>query len=303
MARWRELARRGLMALIGGPTLALGGRSGVVVERLPPLESRLLGEPRVIEVYLPRDYAEDTARAYPVLYANDGQDMEAVDLAGTLDSLQRTRRMRPVIVVAVHATERTEDYGTAGIPNAQGLGARAARYDQFLLEEVVPLIESRYRVARGPANTAIMGWSLGGLSAFDLAWRHPERFGLVGVFSGAFWWRTDDRSVASKQASRIMHRRVRATQTKSRLRIWFETGREDETSDRDGNGVIDAIQDTQELVAELEHKGYRAGQDVVHITVHGQHDLPTWKRVLPTWLEWAFPETGTSGNEGTPPRK
>ena len=160
---------------------------------------------------------------------------------------------------------------------------------QFLLTEVMTLIEARYRVVPGPASTAIMGWSPGGLSAFDLAWRHPDRFSAVGVFSGSFWWRTDDHDVPAKQASRIMHRRVRETPGHPALRMWLETGLQDETSDRDGDGVIDAVQDTGELVGELEQKGYRPGLDVVHITVIGGHDLPTWKRLLPEWLAWAFP--------------
>lgn len=289
MARWRDLARRGLVALVGGPTLALGARDGVTVERLPAFESRLLGENRTVDVFLPRGYAEQDTVTYPVIYANDGQDMEAVDLRGTLDSLQRTGRMAPVILVAIHATERVQDYGTAYIPNAQGLGARADRYGQFVLTELMTLVETRYRVRTGPAETAIMGWSLGGLSAFDLAWRHPERFGAVGVFSGAFWWRTDDSSIETRQASRIMHRRIRDTPGHPPLRMWFETGRQDEQADRDQDGVIDAIQDTEELVATLEQKGYRRGLDVVHLTIEGRHDLPTWKRILPEWLVWAFP--------------
>jgi enterochelin esterase-like enzyme len=215
--------------------------------------------------------------------------MTAVDLLGILDSLQQAGAMAPALVVAVHATERVLDYGTAGIPNAQGLGARAGRYQRFLLDELMPAIDARYRVARGPATTAVMGWSLGGLSAFDLAWRHPERFGTVGVFSGAFWWRTDDSSPAAKQASRIMHRRVRETTTHPTVRMWFETGLQDESADRDGDGVIDAVQDTEELLAVLTRKGYRRGLDMVHLTVEGRHDLPTWKRLLPEFLVWAYP--------------
>ncbi len=289
MARWRELARRGLVALMGGPALAGVPRDQVVVERLPPFESRRLGENRTIDVFLPRGYARDSVTTYPVLYANDGQDMDSVDLAGALDSLQRTGAMAQIIVVAVHATDRLQDYGTAYVANAQGLGSRADRYGQFLLAELMTMIEARYRVARGPVNTAIMGWSLGGLSAFDLAWRHADRFGTVGVFSGAFWWRTDDTDPATKQASRIMHRRVRETPGHPLLRMWFETGREDESADRDRDGIIDAIQDTEELVVELEKKGYRRGPEMVHLIVEGKHDLPTWKRLLPEWLTWAFP--------------
>jgi len=274
---------------MGGPTLTAGAGSQVVVERLPPLESRLLGEARTVDVFLPAGYAMEPLASYPVLYANDGQDMEAVALAAILDSLRRSGRMAAAIVVAVHATERVVDYGTACVPNAQGLGARADRYGQFLLTELMPLIETRYRIRRGAEHTAIMGWSLGGLSAFDLAWRHADRFGAVGVFSGAFWWRTDDLDVQARQASRIMHRRVRETPGRPALRMWFQTGLRDETADRDGDGVIDAIQDTEELVIELERKGYRRGRDMVHQTVDGSHDLPTWKRLLPEWLAWAFP--------------
>ncbi len=199
--------------------------------------------------------------------------------------------MAPAIVVAIHATgDRIQDYGTAGVPNAQGYGSKADKYERFLLEELMPDIETRYRTLRGSASTAVMGWSLGGLSAFDMAWINPDRIGAVGVFSGSFWWRTDDTSPATKATSRIMHRRIRETQKKPALRMWFETGLQDENSDRDSNGVIDAIQDTEELIGELNRKGYHRGTDIVHLTVEGKHDLPTWKRVLPEFLVWAFPK-------------
>lgn len=287
MSGWREIWRRGLLAL--GPTLALGSRDGVEVERLPPFPSALLGESRTIDVFLPRGYSSEGGRVYPVLYANDGQDMKAVDLAGQLDSLQKIGAMEPTIVVAIHATERVHDYGTSGTPNAQGLGDRATLYERFMLEELMPAINAKYRTARGPAYTATMGWSLGGLSAFDMAWNHPDQFGLAGVFSGSFWWRTDDATIEAKQVSRIMHRRVRETEPRPRIRAWFETARMDENSDRDGDGVIDSIQDTEELVSELVRRGFRRGVDVVHLTVEGKHDLPTWKRLLPEFLVWLYP--------------
>ncbi len=287
MTSWGERWRRSLVAL--GPVLAFGVRDRVEVERLPPFESRNLGETRTIDVFLPRGY-QSSHLSYPVLYANDGQDMAPIDLAGILDSLQASTSMAPAIVVAIHATgDRIQDYGTAGIPNAQGYGSRADKYERFMLEELMPSIESRYRTLGGPASTAVMGWSLGGLSAFDMAWTHSDRIGAVGVFSGSFWWRTDDSSPANKAHSRIMHRRIRETAKKPALRMWFETGLQDENSDRDSNGVIDAIQDTEELIGELNRKGFHRGTDVVHLTVEGKHDLATWKRLLPEFLTWAFP--------------
>jgi len=280
-----------MVAIIGGQSLTSFARDRVVVERLAPFESHILGEARTIDVFLPRGYARDSTQRYPILYANDGQDMETIELRVMLDSLQRTGAMAPVIVVTIHATERMQDYGIAGIPNAQGRGARADRYSQFLLEELMPAIERRFRVAAGPAHAAAMGWSLGGLSVFDLAWRHPERIGAVGVFSGAFWWRTDDTDAKTKQSSRIMHRRVRETRSNPALRLWLETGLQDEQADRDGDGVIDSIQDTEELITELTRLGFRRGSNVVHLTVQGGHNLPTWRRILPEFLVWAFPRS------------
>jgi enterochelin esterase-like enzyme len=214
--------------------------------------------------------------------------MEAVGLVPALDSLAAGGVIDPPIVVAVHAGDgRLQNYGTAGQPNAQGLGAGAADYERFLVRELLPLIERRYRVRAGGA--AIMGWSLGGLSAFDLAWRNSSRFQRVGVFSGSFWWRTDDASVESRQSSRIVHRRVRNTAALPRLEIWLEAGLQDETADRDNNGVIDAIQDTRELIEILVGRGMKEGRELQYLELDGGHDLETWSQALPRFLAWAFP--------------
>jgi enterochelin esterase-like enzyme len=195
--------------------------------------------------------------------------------------------MQPIIVIAVHAGEdRLQNYGTVGQPNAQGLGSRAEAYEKFIVRELVPLVERRYRTQRGRA--AIMGWSLGGLSAFDIAWRNGRTFQNVGVFSGSFWWRTDDSSTEAKQSSRIMHRRVRGSRRPPGLRAWFEVGRQDEKDDRDMNGVIDAIQDTRELIDALRQKGLHEGTDIQYLEIDGGHNVETWSTVLPQFLVWAF---------------
>ena len=242
-----------------------------------------------MDVYLPPGYDSVGSARYPVLYLNDGQDAAAIGLLPTLDSLTVRGRIPPLIVVAIHANDqRMQDYGTAGTPNAQGFGARALLYERFVLEEVMPWAAARYRLRTGPAHTAVVGSSLGGLGAFDLAWRHPDVFGTVGTMSGSFWWRTQDGTVEQKQASRVALAMVREATPLPRLRIWLETADGDETSDRDNNGTIDSIQDTDDLVNALVARGYTRGKDVVHITVQGGHNQETWGRVLPAFLEFAF---------------
>ena len=253
--------------------------------------SRSLANQRTVEIYLPPGYATGD-RSYPVLYANDGQDMTALRLKSTLTDLYKDGTLELLVVVAVYAAtgERINEYGTASSPNSMGQGRQAALYQQFLTTELLPYINEHYRTLTDPTHTAVMGASLGGLSAFDTAWCHPALFGKVGVFSGSFWWRTDDRGVAAQQASRIMHKLIRQSPTRDGLQMWFEAGTQDESADRDRNGVIDAIQDTTELMDELRLKGYRIGQDMVYVEVAGgKHNQETWAKVLPDFLKWAFP--------------
>jgi enterochelin esterase-like enzyme len=263
----------------------------VSVKTLERFRSKQLHNQRVITVFLPPDYESQPEKSYKVLYLNDGQDAATIQLAETLAELIAHHEIEPIIVVAIHATrDRLHEYGTAGIPNARGLGKKARKYTFFILGEVLPYINRRYRTLPGPVNTAIMGFSLGGLMAFDLAWNHPDVFGAVGVFSGSLWWRTDDADTHARQESRIMHRRVRDTESPGYLRLWFQAGTDDEQDDRDNNGVIDAIQDTTELIDELARKGFRRGIDMVYTQVEGgEHNQATWGFILPYFLRWTFP--------------
>src|SRR5512136_39000 len=206
----------------------------VITKTVERFRSKQLHNQRGLTIFLPPDYDRQPDRSYKVLYVKDGQDMPAGKMAEALVALMAPHEIEPIIVVAIHATrDRLQEYGTAGIPNARGLGKKAYKYSFFVLDEVLPYINRRYRTLTGPVNTAIMGWSLGGLMAFDLAWNHPDVFGAVGVFSGSFWWRTDDADMHARQESRIMHRRVRDADAPGCVRMWFQAGTNDEKEDRD----------------------------------------------------------------------
>src|SRR5204863_1086178 len=58
-------------------------------------------------------------------------------------------------------------------------------YEDFLVREFLPGIESRYRVAPGRANRAVSGVSMGGYGALHLAFRHPELFSSASAHSAA----------------------------------------------------------------------------------------------------------------------
>ena len=262
----------------------------ITIERTVQVDAPQLGGQRALTVYLPPDYEDIPKRAWPLLLAHDGQEMDAWKLTEALARHHAAGGETPVVAALAAGPDRLQDYGTAGVTNAQGHGARAAQFQMFVTETVLPRLRRRYRLHSGPARNAVIGASLGGLSAFDLAWRRPHVFGSVGAFSGSFWWRTDDTDVVAQQATRIPHRRVRTTAIAPALRLWFQTGTRDEQADRDGNGVIDAIQDTTELIDELAAKGLRRGHEVAyHEIPGGEHNPATWARALPEFLAWAFP--------------
>jgi enterochelin esterase-like enzyme len=252
--------------------------------------STFLQYSRSLFVYLPPGYDETPQRQYPVLYLNDGQDREQLKLHETLARMYERRLIEPVIVVAVPTNEdRLQEYGTAVAPNAQGLGKKAGAYGRFLTEEVIPLVNARFRTTEEAEKTAVAGMSLGGLSAFDIAWNHPDLFGIVGIFSGSFWWRAakDETNVPPNKS--IMHQVVLREPRQSKLKIWLEAATRDETSDRDNNGIIDAIQDTQELIEALVSVGYQEKKDVIYVEVEGgRHNYETWSKIFPEFLKWAF---------------
>jgi len=262
----------------------------VQVVTLPDFASAALGNSREITVFLPPEYVQSNTRRYPTLYVNDGQDQEALQIRETLAKLFLREQILPIIVVAVPTNDdRLQEYGTAVCPNAQELGTKAAEYGRFFTTELMPAINQQFRTSQNPAETGIFGVSLGGLSAFDIAWNHPELFGLVGVMSGSFWWRAGEAETAMPPDRLIVHEMVKGTAVKPHLRFWFEAATQDEASDRDNNGVIDAIQDTLELIEELEKIGFSRGADVVYMEVPGgRHNYDTWAQLFPQFLRWAF---------------
>ena len=267
----------------------------VTVETVSLFSKFMNGMERVASVYLPGEYGNFTSRHYKVLYAFDGQQLPGIAFEQYLNSLTSSHQIEPVIVVAVESIEgdqRQEELGAGPYINVFGWGTRSDAFNKFLVSELIPKINNQYRTLSGPQNTGVMGWSLGGLTAFYLAWMYPEVFGIVGAFSPSLWWRVKSAAGFELQ-SRVMYQLVRDAKIRPGLRMWFEAGTKEEPySDIDKNGVPDMIQDIQDILDLLGKKGYRIGIDMVYVQVEGGQHLPTtWAKVLPDFLHFAFPYT------------
>lgn len=226
-----------------------------------------------------------------LLLVNDGQDLLTMNFESMLREIHASAPLMPLVVAAIHCGEdRKNEYGMVVSPDYKGRGSRALQYERFVLDELLPFLYSQF-AEKKIEQVSFAGFSLGGLSAFDLAWNHPDIFKKVGVFSGSFWWRSKGQGEKdfNPLTDRIMHHQVRHSELRPGMRFYLQCGELDEECDRNSNGVIDSIDDTIDLMRELLRKGYMEGKDFVyHQLPDGRHDVKTWSRAFPAFLRWGF---------------
>ena len=153
------------------------------------IESKVLGERRVFNVYVPPKYAASDER-YPVLYMPDGgMGEDFPHVVGSVDVSIKNAVIRPVIVVGIENTERRRDLvGPTTLaeerkiaPNAGG----ADRFRTFLRDELKPLINARYRTT---VESAIIGESLAGLFVLETFVLEPTLFDGYIAADPSVWW-------------------------------------------------------------------------------------------------------------------
>lgn len=221
---------------------------------------------------------------FRLILFNDGQDMEAVDL---INAMQKNTA-KPLLCVGIYPQDRMQEYGTFRQVDYANRGLQAPAYTNFIINELLPYLENNYKLSQKAKDRAFAGFSLGGLSAIDIVWNHPHIFGSVGVFSGALWWRSKAFKAHDPDADRIIHEMIKkdSIKGKKQLRFWLQTGTHDETDDRNNNGIIDAIDDTLDLIKILKQEGF-ADKAIKYVEVDkGEHNPATWKMVLPDFLKW-----------------
>lgn len=146
-------------------------REGSLEELL--LRSEVFGEDRPFKVYLPARYRQE--RRYPLLVVHDGDDYLRFSRFKTvLDNLIHRLEIPPMVVALTNSPDRLREYGADD------------RHADFLVKELVPLLEERYSLIPRPGSRGLMGASFGGVATLHTAWRHQRFFGRLLVQSGSF---------------------------------------------------------------------------------------------------------------------
>lgn len=254
------------------------------------IESVFLNRTVEVDFYLTRNVSDPLQ--LNLLLFNDGQDLIKMDFESILEKLNEDSDLfEPLLCVAVHCgPERKMEYGVAGKPDYKGFGAKANFYTLFIMNELLPFVKTKYFVSSFKEK-AFAGFSLGGLTALDIVWNHPNEFSKVGIFSGSLWWRNIDQHAKEydDDKHRIMHQQIRNGNFAPGLKFFLQCGNKDETKDRNHNGIIDSIEDTRDLVTELERKGYSIENDIYYLEIaDGRHDVSTWGKAMPEFLKWGW---------------
>ena len=149
--------------------------------------SKYLVHTRHVSIWLPPAYQAQANKRYRVIYMSDGQNLFDPRIANTgvdwgvdeaMMRLSDAGEIEPAIVVAAWSSpSRGMEYSP---------WHDAEKYAQFLIDELIPRVNSEFRTLGGPENTFHMGSSMGGLLSFYLSTRHPETFGGCGCISTHF---------------------------------------------------------------------------------------------------------------------
>ena len=219
--------------------------------------SSVLGDTRGTYVYTPPSYAKNPDKKYPVLYLLHGSNDTAAGwtMAGAanfiLDNLISEGKAKEMIVVM--------PYGHA-VPFGSPREIQATnniRFEEFLLKDVLPMVEAKYRTLPGSANRAIAGLSMGGGQAIAIGFGHLEMFDAIGAFSAA---------VPNGFATQFANAVDTPDKVNEQLSLlWIGCGKDDV-----------AVQRSQDLGNLLTGKGI---QHTLRIT-DGVHNFEAWRRYL-----------------------
>lgn len=194
-----------LVTGVSGCSPRAGAVAPVAIGTSYVVPSRILGQTRRINVYLPPGYAGSPGR-YPVLYLLDGGVKEDFfHIAGIASLAADFRNIREFVVVGIEGIDRYHDltYPTTIASERQRLPTNggSARFRAFLAEELRPFVARHFRVTD---ESVLMGESAAGMFVVETLLKEPDLFGGYVAVSPMLWW--DGQSLARQADSLLQHR-------------------------------------------------------------------------------------------------
>ena len=160
------------------------------------VKSQFLEPERDVIVWLPASYAKNSRQRYPVIYMHDGRNLfDATTAFGgsewgadeVMTEGIASGQLREAIIVGIDNTaERMSEYTPFVDPKHKG--GNGDNYVKFIVEELKPLIDKKFRTQADAGHTFIGGSSLGGLISLYAGISRPKVFGGIIAMSPSIWW-------------------------------------------------------------------------------------------------------------------
>jgi enterochelin esterase-like enzyme len=257
------------------------GRRGTMSSRLTIQSDVYPGAMTQLRVYA--NPGVDADRAAPVMVWHDGHGcVGAADLVGhrlqiVSDNLVERRLIPPMVHVLVSPSTPSEAVPWSRPGQTQASAMRSLQYDtvsdrygRHIVDEILPRVQEIYKLRDDAYSRGAAGLSSGGISAFKLAWFHPEHFSRVHSTIGSFTalqWHPEQDLEGGYVFSHLV-----LTQERKNIRVWMSDGTNDIESGF-GSWPLNNIQ----LANALKRRGYdfhfRFG-GAAHNTAQGGLDLP-----------------------------
>ena len=198
------------------------------------LESEIMGETRMLNVYLPQGYSKDSLSLYPIIYLLDGSmDEDFIHISGLVQfgSFSWINMIPESIVVGIANIDRKRDF-TFPTNNKKDkeyfpTTGESEKFITFIEKELQPFIENRYMAS---TTKTLIGQSLGGLLATEILFKKPHLFDNYIIVSPSIWW--DDESLL----------KLNPKDYKSEKSIYIAVGKEGEQMERTAKELYEKLQ-------------------------------------------------------------
>ncbi len=163
------------------------------------IDSKILSEKRILNIYLPDGYSENDSIKYPVIYLLDGSaDEDFIHVAGLIQFLNFpwVNTLPKSILVGIANVDRKRDltFPTTIEKDKKAFPTtgKSEKFISFIELELQPLINRTYKTT---STKTIIGQSLGGLLATEVLFKKPKLFTNYIIVSPSLWW--DNESLLS----------------------------------------------------------------------------------------------------------
>lgn len=237
-----------------------------------------------VRVYLPKQYKEQPDNYYPVLYMHDGQNLYRDEDAGygmswgISDYLDNSDL--EMIIVGIDCNEgykRLDEYSPWAssemrnifAPELDGVGGEGKEYIEFIVHQLKPLIDEKYRTI--PDETSMAGSSMGGLISTYAACKYPDIFKRVASVSSAYWFAQEE-----------IEALIRESDLSSIQKFYLDVGTNESSGSIDSQRYIDS---SESVFALLKKKV----MDVQFVIAEGAvHNELAWRERIPAIFSFLY---------------